>query len=43
MNIVPLHTADAGAGIDDSVDSPEDEIMEGNVFIHRLCLRDRES
>ena len=43
MNRLPLHTADAGAEIGDSVHSHEDEIMEGNIFIHRVCLRDRES
>ena len=43
MNRLPLHRVDAGAEIDDSVDSLEGEIMEGNAFIHRVCLRDRES
>ena len=42
MKMKPLYTLDDNAKIDDSVDSPEDEIMEGNVFIHRVCLRDRE-
>ena len=40
---IPLHTVDDGAEIDGSVDSPEDEIMEGNVFIHRVYLRFSES
>ena len=34
MNRLPLHRVDDGAGIDDSVDSHEDEIMDGNVFSH---------
>ena len=38
MNIVPLHTVDAGAEIDDFVDSPEDEIMEGEMMELRLMV-----